>query len=234
MKKLSVIISLLIAFTFPMSAQAEFSDAELSEWLENHPEALINAMQKYEQKQRDQAQEEQERKFAQYTEQLINDPASPFVGPENANIAVIEFFDFSCNYSKRFAPSVEKLIANNPNVKFVFKPIAFVSRISKYQAKAGLAAHKQGRFMAFYKEIMAYSGTMKEEDVDAIAQKIGLDMPTYSADVNSASTMSELEKISSLSQNLYINGVPSFFINTKQLEVTSAEQIQKEIDDLKN
>ena len=112
---------------------------------------------------------------------------------------------------------MEKIVADNPDVKVVFKPVAFVSpKMSPYQAKAGLAAHKQGKFLEFYTKVMDYkSGPMTEETVDGIAQAIGLNMEQFKSDLASDETQKALDKVSNLTSAIQVNGVPMVFVNLK-------------------
>lgn len=60
---------------------------------------------------------------------LLRDADTPVVGPDNAKVAVIEFFDYQCIYCSRLAPVMEQVMKASPDVRYVFKewPI-FASR----------------------------------------------------------------------------------------------------------
>lgn len=227
MKKIFLVLALLL---FSLPAKAEISGEEIAAYLEEHPEAVAKAMQKYEEQQKEKAEKEKALLLEKYEDQVNSSANAPFVGPKDAKITVVEFFDYSCGYSKRLAPSIQKVVADNPDVKFVFKPLAFVSNISKYQAQAGMAANKQGKFMEFYKKVMAFEGLMKKDDVDAIAKEIGLDIDKYETDINSDSVKTSLNNFASLARDVNINGVPTLYVNTKQVSAMSPEPIQEAID----
>ena len=153
----------------------------------------------------------------------------PFIGPKDAKVTVTEFFDFSCGYCKRLSPEIEKIIADNADVKFVFKPLTFVSPTSVYQAKAGFAAHNQGKFLEYYKGVMEGNAN-SEELVDEMAKKAGVDVDKYKADVASEEIAVKLGNIAAFAQRIGVNGVPAVFINGKQVNGRSAAELQEAIN----
>jgi len=207
--------------------------AELRVALENHPEMIISALQRYEQVQREAQLQEASRLFKTNIEALNNNANSPFVGPKDAKIVLVEFFDFSCGYCKRLAPAVEEIVKKNPDVKVVFKPITFVSPISKYAAQAALAASEQGKFMEMYTVMLGAEGRLTEETINAMAEKIGLDMKKFKADVTSEKVQNAIKEVSDLANKLQIRGVPTLVLNGTQIQVVDEAGIQAEIDRLK-
>jgi protein-disulfide isomerase len=216
--------------TGPEAAAGAVTQEQLAAVLTQNPKLVADALQAYEQIQREEAERARNEALLAHAGDINSEADVPFVGPKDAKVTVVEFFDFTCGYCKRLSSSIEKVVADNADVKFVFKPLTFVSPISKYQAQAGMAAHKQGKFMEFYKEVMSFSGLMKEADVDGVAAKIGLDMDKYKADLNSDAVKSSLEKVSSLAQAIQVNGVPTVFVNAKHIQAMSPEPIQDAIN----
>ena len=203
---------------------------EVAEALKSNPQMIIDAMQKYQDDMRAAEEKAAQEAMAKYMDEINNSANAPFIGPDNAKIVVVEFFDFSCGYCKRLAPELEKIVAANADVKFIFKPLTFVSPISDYQAKAGYAAHKQGKFAEFYKEVMAFGGRMNEAAVDEVANKIGLDIAQYKADLASDEVAANMKAVNELAQNISINGVPAVLINGKHVQAMSAAELQNAID----
>jgi len=214
-------------------ATAGLDVAELKNALENNPEMIINALQRYEQAQREAQLQEASRLFKSNIEELNNNANAPFVGPKDAKIVLVEFFDFSCGYCKRLAPAVEAIVKKNPDVKVVFKPITFVSPISKYAAQAALAAKEQGKFMELYTVMLGSESRLTEETINAMAEKAGLDMKQFKADVASEKVKGTINEVSELANKLQIRGVPTLVLNGTQIQVVDEAGIQAEIDRLK-
>ena len=164
---------------------------------------------------------------------MNNNPNSPFVGPKDAKIVLVEFFDFSCGYCKRIAPALEAVIKNNPDVKVVFKPITFVAPISKYAAQAALAANEQGKFVEMYTLMLNAESRLTEETINSMAEKVGLNMDKFKADVASQKVLTPINDVAALADKLQIRGVPTLVLNGTHLQVIDEAGIQAEINRLK-
>lgn len=222
-------VAIVKVFEPNKTASNAVSQTDLTSVLTQNPKIVADALQAYEQQQREAEEKAAAERFAKYSGEISNEAGSPFIGPKDAKVTVTEFFDFSCGYCKRLAPEIEKIIADNTDVKFVFKPLTFVSPVSSYQAKAGYAAFNQGKFVEFYKGVMGGdAGT--EELVDEIAKNAGIDMEKFKADIAKEETSRNLGAISAFAQNIGVNGVPAVFVNGKQVNGRSAADLQQAID----
>lgn len=210
------------------------TQAQLASTLKRNPKMIIDALEEFQVQQRRAQEEAFAEAIAKYADEINSAENLPFVGPKDAKVTVVEFFDFSCGYCKRLAPEIEKAVKDNADVKFVFKPVSFVSQVSPYQAKAGLAAAKQDKFSEFYAAVMGAEGRMDEAAVDAVAKKVGLDMDKYAADVKSSEVNDALESVGMLMQKIQVNGVPTLFVNGKRIQAMSADQIKAAINEAKN
>ena len=219
--------------TMLKSAPVALNVDDVRTLLENNPEIVVNALQRYEQVQREAQLQEASRLFKENIEELNNNANSPFVGPKDAKIVLVEFFDFSCGYCKRLAPAVEEIVKKNKDIKVVFKPITFVAPISKYAAQAALAANEQGKFMDMYKVMLSADSKLTEETINAMAEKAGLDMKKFKEAVNSDKVLNTISEVAKLSEKLQIRGVPTLVLNGSQIQVIDEAGIQAEIDRLK-
>ncbi len=202
----------------------------VEEALMNNPEIVIKAMQKYEQNMREQAAVEAEKLVAANIEELNNSATTPFVGPKDAKVTVVEFFDYSCGYCHRLFPELKKVMDANPEVKFVFKPLTFVSAVSRDAAKATLAANKQGKFIELHNALFDVKGMLTSEKIRSVAEEQGLDMVKFDSDLKSDEVAQELDAISQLSGKIQVNGVPVLFINGKMVQTLSGDDIQNAIN----
>jgi len=207
--------------------------AQVRAALNQDPEMIISALQKYEQIQREAQIKEASRLFKENIDELNNNANTPFVGPKDAKIVLVEFFDFSCGYCKRLAPAVEAIIKNNPDVKVVFKPITFVAQISNYAAQAALAANEQGKFVEMYALMLGANERLTQDSINAMAEKAGLDMAKFKADVAAKKAQDTINEVANLAEKLQIRGVPALILNGTQLQVVDEAGIQAEINKLK-
>lgn len=214
-------------------AATSVKSEEVASILENDPQMIVTALQKFEQIQRENQIKEAAKAFQDNIEELNNNANTPFVGNKDADVVLVEFFDFSCGYCKRLAPAIEQIVAANPDIKVVFKPITFVSPISKYAAQAALAAHKQGKFMPMYKAMLESPARLTEASINETAQRLNLDMTQFAADVADSQTQNTINEVAQLAEKVQVHGVPFLVLNGTPLQAVDAESIQAEINKLK-
>ena len=213
------------------SAGTAAPTASVEEALKANPKMVVDALQAYQIQQQEEQRKAAEEALSKYVPEINSSANAPFVGPEDAKVTVVEFFDFSCHFCKRLAPALEEVMDKNADVKFVFKPLSFVDpENSHYQAQAGLAVFKQGKFTEFYKAVMAAEGRMSKDAIDGIARGLNIDFDKYKADVESDDVNNDLSEIADLSRNIQVNGVPTVLVNGKHIQTMSADDLQEAIN----
>ncbi|MGX2341517.1 DsbA family protein, partial [Klebsiella pneumoniae] len=92
--------------------------------------------------------------------------------PDNADVAVIEFFDYMCHFCQQSSPVLEKAIAENKNVRTFFKDFTiFADRtpISGMGAKIGLYIfnkYGQEKYYEFHNKLMSEAGRAMKDRKD--------------------------------------------------------------------
>ncbi|AYG96194.1 disulfide bond formation protein DsbA [Brevundimonas naejangsanensis] len=149
---------------------------------------------------------------------LAADPRDPAFGPANAKVTVIEFFDFRCPGCKAVAHDYRALMAAHPEVRFVFKDWPILDRgedvTSQYAARAALAAHQQGKYLAIYDALMA-ERALDRDAIDRILAENGVDMAKAQAAIVAPETTRHVTDIHTTAATLGLQGTPTFFINGK-------------------
>ncbi len=214
-----------------VNAQLSVSEKAVAEILNNNPQMVVDALQKFEQKRREAEEQQAAKLFIDNIEELHNDANTPFVGPKDAKVVLVEFFDFNCGYCKRIANTMASVVKNNPDVKVVFKPMTFLG--SKEIAYAAVAANEQGKFLEVYKAFLTAPERLDEAKINAIVEKAGLDMAKFKADVASEKVKKVIEDTAALGNKVQVRGVPSLILNGKKLNTIDLEGIQAAIDAVK-
>ncbi|MBO5441002.1 MAG: thioredoxin domain-containing protein, partial [Alphaproteobacteria bacterium] len=138
----------------------------IEDYLMNNPLKVREALVLAEQQEQIEAQKRIAESYKANIKELNNADNSPFVGPKNAKVTIVEFFDFNCGYCKRLAPEMMKVIKANPDVKFVFKPVTFLGSLPT--AKAAMAAYKQGKFLEVYEALLTHNGQITPAVIDEV------------------------------------------------------------------
>ena len=139
----------------------------------------------------------------------------PSRGPEDALVTIVAFSDFECPFCTKGAANLERLSASfDGKVRVVFRnmPLPMHAK-AEAAALAGLAAHRQGKFWEMHDALFATQGKFDQDDLDALADEIGLDLEKYRRDIADPALAAALRQDIADAKALGINGTPSFLVN---------------------
>lgn len=159
--------------------------------------------------------------YASSVSDLLHHPNDPVVGNPNGTVTVVEFFDYQCSYCASMSNVMNRLIHANPKVRFVFKDFPITGPMSRVAAKAALAANKQGKYYRFNRALFTTGDVITQEEIDALAARVGLNVKTFHKDMNSSNINNQLRNNIQLAQSLNVSGTPYFFVgktNAKSLQ----------------
>jgi protein-disulfide isomerase len=198
----------------------------------SNPEILREASQRLQQQESQALQDAARAAIAQNLPALGQDARDPVMGPADAAVTVVQFFDYRCPYCKQIAGPYMQLVAANPDVRFVFKEWPILDRdepLSEYAARAALAAWHQGRYAQVHQALMA-AQTIDQASVDAILAANGVDMARARTDISDDATGRHLSDIMTLATGIGLSGTPTFIINGELVNAGSVEGLQAAID----
>lgn len=179
-------------------------------YLLEHPEVIMEAVERYQERKRAAEESEAQALLKARADELFRDPDSPVGGNANGDVTLIEFFDYNCPYCRRVGPIMIEAETADSKLRIVYKEFPILGPNSVYSAKAALAAHRQGKYVAFHKALMAVKRVADEAAVAEIAAKVGLDLDRLKRDMDDPAIQKQIEKNLALAQVLRINGTPSF------------------------
>ena len=223
----------------PVAAASNFTPDQKKEieaivggYLKTHPDVLIDALQAADEKMKADAKEKANQAFAANKQEIFDDPQSPVAGNPNGNVTLVEFFDYRCPYCKQVEPSLEKLLGDDPQLKFVFKEFPVLGPDSEVAARVALAARKQGKYASFHRAMMGTTGHIDEAVIFKVAASVGLDVDRLKQDMTSPDIEKELKANLDLGKSLDLDGTPSFIVgNTIVPGAISASDLKQLIAD---
>jgi protein-disulfide isomerase len=190
-------------------------DKMIHDYLLNHPEVLIEAVQKADDTMKADAQDKAQQALAQKHKEVFDDPSSPTAGNPHGDVTMVEFFDYRCPYCKQVEPSLEKVIADDHHLRFVYKEFPVLGPVSTTAARAALAARKQGKYDAFHRAMMATKGQINDQTVMDVAGSVGLDVVQLKRDMESPDVDKTLKADFALADALDISGTPAFIVGNQ-------------------
>lgn len=191
------------AQTFNAQEQAEIR-AIVRDYLVRNPDVLREALDAL-----------AERNNAERWQEVRNDPRDFAVGPADAAITVVEFYDYRCTYCHHAMQWVLDLARTRRDIRIVFKELPILGESSMEAARAALAARSQGRYLQFHQGLMSHplDQELNSATIDAIARRAGIDVPRMRRAMDDPQIMSTLERTRAQAIDYNITGTPGFVIN---------------------
>ena len=169
--------------------------------------------------------------IASQREALTGNAADPEIGNPRARVSVVEFYDTRCPYCREMRSELTALAQQDQNVRIVFKDIPILGPNSVVEARALLAAQRQGGYAAMQAVIMSDSAPPTASDLRATAARLGMDADRLLRDMNDPAIAARLAANTALAQSLGINGTPAFVIGSQLVPgAISLDDLQKLVD----
>jgi protein-disulfide isomerase len=128
-------------------------------------------------------------------------------------VTLVEFFDYSCGYCRAARPDVDKLLAEDPKLRVVYRELPILGEDSQKAALISLAVAKQGEpaYAAFHKAMWA-AGRPSAATVEQAVRTAGLDPATVQAAANAGDVRAEINSNLALQRSLALSGTPSWVV----------------------
>lgn len=212
---------------------ADGSDAQIRNYLLNHPEMLQEMSQALQIKQNTELSDSITRRAALSPALLAADARDAAFGPVDAKVTVVEFFDFRCPGCKATAPEILRIMQANPDVRFVFKDWPILDRgdpsgPSHYAARAAQAAHDQGKYLPVFRALMA-EGDLNEESINAILAANGVTLDAARAAMASPEMTRHLVDTDTAAMALGLQATPTFIINGRAIASIQPDALEAAI-----
>jgi protein-disulfide isomerase len=150
----------------------------------------------------------------------------PSRGPAAAPVELVEFSDLQCPHCKEANPTIERLLKEDPDVRFVFQNFPLPSH--NWAQKAAGYADCVGRasadaFWKFVEGVFAAQNDITADNADQkftdIAEQSGVKGTDITACAAKPDTQSRVEESVKLGQSLDVNSTPTLFINGRPVGV---------------
>jgi protein-disulfide isomerase len=200
------LLTALLALTFGFLGAAIWSYSGLADnrtksFLLGNPEILPQMAQAYE-------EAEAAKRLAQMGAEVFEPFPGVVLGNPNGSRVLVEFTDYNCPYCEASLKDVNRLIAEDPDLKVVIRewPIFEGSDVASRMA---LAAGLQGKYRAFHDAMFA------TKDVATAARAAGLDMAQAQQDAASDAVSTEIARNLDHARALGFTGTPAWIAGKK-------------------
>jgi protein-disulfide isomerase len=148
---------------------------------------------------------------------------APTLGPEDAQVVLVEFFDPGCETCRVFADPVKEIVASHEGkVRLVLRYVAFHQGADQVAA-ALEASRRQGKFWETLDRVYATQREWADHhhpNPDALwphLPSVGLDVEELREDMRRPDVVTALQQDRADALALGVRGTPTFFVNGRPL-----------------
>jgi protein-disulfide isomerase len=138
----------------------------------------------------------------------------PVLGNKDGDITIVVFYDYNCSFCKQANQITNELLANDPKIQVILRPLPILGGTSMYATQIALAAHKisEEKFHLIHNEMMKMK-PITEEGLKALLLAHDIDYKIVDNEINSFSIKQLIAKNFELAKSLGIKGAPSYVVN---------------------
>lgn len=177
-----------------------------------------------------QTQNSQDQKATRQLDRLVR-MHSPVLGPQNAPVTLVEFFDPACETCRAFYPIVKDLLKKYPNeVRLVIRYAPF-HQGSDQVVKLLEASKRQGKYWQVLEMVLAAQpmwanhGNPNVDLAYKAAEQAGLDIPKALADAANPAVEAAMKQDMQDLTALGVKQTPTFFVNGRSLPSFGPDQL---------
>jgi len=227
-------VGLMTSSCAEAGSTTDMSKTEIEELVRNYilenPEIIRDAIIKLQEKEVAEEQIVHRESIIAAKDALENDPRDMSIGPKDAKVTIVEFFDYNCSFCKRATPWIEDTIEKyGDDVRVVFKELPILedrTKTSRMASKAALAAARQGKYSKMHFALMEKKERLNSEVIRKTAEAIGLDMRKYEADMADPSIDQHINDTLNLANRLpALTGTPFFVVGDEYISGADTKRL---------
>lgn len=171
--------------------------------------------------------------FEPAKEALDKGVTGPSKGPKDAPVTIVEFGDLQCPACKAAQPTIESLVAAEPNARFVFQN--FPLEMHNWAARGAAYSDCVGRastdaFWKFVSKTYEHQSDITAENVDeklkGIADESGVKGSDIQACAEKPDTKAHVDASIKLGKEVDVTGTPTLFINGRKVGSFDAHYLE--------
>lgn len=205
----------------------------IREHLIENPEILEEAITALQQKREAETRAEAQTRVLELADQIYRDPRDVSIGPADAPVTVVEFFDYNCGFCRASTPFIQELIdTHGDRLRVVFKESPVLGEGSRQAAHWAIAAREAGSYVDAHFALMEASQRLDAESASAVLSDAGVDVAAIEAARQDEAANAQMDEAVQLLQ--IITGgraaTPTFVINDAVVSGADFDQLTALID----
>lgn len=197
--------------------------------LTENPEILVEALNRINAQQVE-AKAAIEKREARIRDIARNDIGAPVGGNPEGDVTIVLFTDYNCPHCRNSHDVIDAVVAEDGNVRVVYREWPVLGPDSLLAAKAALAADIQGKYAPFHAALMDLTDVANTQSLLKVALDAGVDINTMLVDQEKDTVIKQLEDTKLVAEEFGLTGTPAFFIGTSVASgAPSAADLRNEI-----
>lgn len=191
--------------------------AAIKDVFEKDPKLMLDIMKSVHEKQVALAKKETEDGIKDSQSLLFTADEYPSIGPKDADVTFVEFFDYHCGYCKRMLPTLVELTKKDKKVRIIFRDFPILSEDSSLASRAAIAVHRvaPAKYFEYHTALMKMNGKFTEDTLLAAAKKIGIDTKKMKTAMDEKETSKLLDDTQELAAKVGVRGTPALVFKDK-------------------
>ena len=160
-------------------------------------------------------------------------PYSPIMGPEDAPVTIVEFFDPACEACRAFYPVIKDIMAEHDGqVRLVLRYTAFHGAASEEAIRVMEAARMQDVYIPVKEAILEFQPRWASHGEPApglilgIAEQAGLDVDAAQNQMRAPQTLAILNQDRADVEAMGVRQTPTFYVNGKPLDPFGVDELR--------
>lgn len=207
----------------PAPGSAAFGEAVRAYILE-HPELIPEAVAKLQQRETG--------KLLTDNRAALQTPFSgAWAGAADGDVVLVEFTDYACSFCRASVRDIDRLLAEDPKLKIVYREIPILGPGSEQAAQIALSAARQGRHAAVHRALFA-AGSPSAAKSATVAAQARLDPAATARAATDPVIAKEISDNLALARGIGLTGTPTFVIGNRILSgAVGYDTLKNAVDD---
>ena len=137
-----------------------------------------------------------------------------WAGNSKGDVTLVVFTDYNCPYCRATSPEIDRLLANDPKLKVVWREMPVLGPDSGAAAAAALAAAIQGKYYPFHRALFS-GGHPNSNGITAAAKAAGIDPDSLRVEGKGPEVQTEIQTNLAIARALAIDATPFFVIGNR-------------------
>lgn len=202
------------ANNFENTEQYNEFNQKIHAYIMNHPEVIAKSLENMHKRQINEMKSKLETMIRGRRNEIETSPYSPYLGKDNADITIVQFLDYSCQYCKKSGKVLNDILASNNNIKVILRIFPIFGEASEYSAKIVLAVNQlyPNKFESFHNRVLGL-GIVNKENMQKVASDLGIEYSKLEDNMDMPEVRKELRTTQKLAHEIGISGAPAFIVN---------------------